>query len=72
MSNENLFGYKFLTVNEEFFLKYFKFIPTDLQREFFRRYCSTFTKFTAVPQSPTEIPSESPCLLPTEYPSILT
>ena len=35
MSNENLFGYKFLTVNEEFFLKYFKFIPTDLQREFF-------------------------------------
>jgi hypothetical protein len=27
----------------------------------------SFTKFTAVPQSPTEIPSELPCLLPTEY-----
>ena len=25
-----------------------------------------------MPQSPTEIPSESPCLLPTEYPSVLT
>jgi hypothetical protein len=26
----------------------------------------------AVPQSPTEIPSELPCLLPTEYPSVIT
>jgi hypothetical protein len=25
-----------------------------------------------VPQSPTEIPSELPCLLPTEYPSVIT
>ena len=32
----------------------------------------SFTKFTAVAQSPTEIPSELSCLLPTEYPSVIT
>ena len=32
----------------------------------------SFTIFMAVPQSPTEIPSELPCLLPTEYPSVIT
>ena len=32
----------------------------------------SFTIFMAVPQSPTEISSELPCLLPTEYPSVIT
>jgi len=32
----------------------------------------SFTIFTAVPQSPTKIPSELQCLLPTEYPSVIT
>jgi hypothetical protein len=31
----------------------------------------SFTIFTAVPQSPTDIPSELPCLLPTDIPSEL-
>jgi hypothetical protein len=32
----------------------------------------SFTIFTAVPQSPMEIPSKLPSLLPTEYPSVIT
>jgi len=32
----------------------------------------SFTIFTAVPQSPTEFPSELPSLLPIKYPSVIT